>query len=367
MKKIFIIVLAAFSCFAQQGFSQEKQEKKPIIKFDTKTYDFGVVKEELGKIEAVFNFTNVGNDTLKLLKVKASCGCTATKYTKEPVLPGKKGFVKAIYGTKNRPGKFRKGVVVTTNDLQNQRIVLVISGQVTPKIKTYKDWYPTKIGNLRFKTNHLAFTKIKNDEIKTDTLTIYNEWDKDMKILSFKNVLPFFTCKAEPEVIKPSKTGYIIIKYDATKRKNDYGLKFSRFTMVTNDELQPEKRMITSAEVVENFSKLTPEQLKNAPKIEFEKTVYDFGSVKTGEKVLYSFVFKNQGKTDLIIRKVKTSCGCTATNPEKTTLKPGESSKINISFNTRGRSGNQHKTITVICNDPNKSTTVLSVKGKVIK
>ena len=192
MKKVFIIVLAAFSCFAQQGFSQEKQEKNPIIKFDTKTYDFGTVKEELGDIEAVFNFTNVGNDTLKLLTVKASCGCTSTKYTKEPVLPGEKGFVKAIYGTKNRPEKFRKGVTVTTNDPQNQRITLVISGEVTPRIQTYKDWYPTKVGNLRFKTNHLAFTKINNDEVRTDTLIVYNEWDKDMKILSFKNVTPFY-------------------------------------------------------------------------------------------------------------------------------------------------------------------------------
>jgi hypothetical protein len=85
--------------------------------------------------------------------------------------------------------------------------------------------------------------------------------------------------------------------------------------------------------------------------------------VNTGAVVEYGFEFTNQGKSDLIIRNVKASCGCTATNPEKTLLKPGETSKIGIKFNTSGRKGLQRKTVTIVANDPKKTTTYLSIQG----
>ena len=80
----------------------------------------------------------------------------------------------------------------------------------------------------------------------------------------------------------------------------------------------------------------------------------------------YSFEFTNTGKSDLIIRKTKASCGCTASNPEKTLLKPGETSNINISFNSTGRTGSQHKNVTVITNDPVNFNTVLNIEGEVL-
>ena len=50
---------------------------------------------------------------------------------------------------------------------------------------------------------------------------------------------------------------------------------------------------------------------KNAPKIEFEKLVHDFGTIPQGGDGTYEFVFKNTGKEPLILNNVKSSCGCT--------------------------------------------------------
>lgn len=41
------------------------------------------------------------------------------------------------------------------------------------------------------------------------------------------------------------------------------------------------------------------------PKIQFEKTVYDWGTVYQNEKVVHVFKFKNVGQVDLNIDKVK--------------------------------------------------------------
>ena len=158
----------------------------------------------------------------------------------------------------------------------------------------------------------------------------------------------------------------IIINYDVAKR-NDFGYVYDRILLNTNDSTQPEKTLNVSLNIVEDFSKLTPEQLAKAPKIKFENTTYNFNTVKSGEKVECAFNFTNEGKSDLIIRKVKASCGCTATNPEKTVLKPGEGSKINATFNSTGREGKQYKSISVICNDPSNANVSLTLEGNVEK
>lgn len=340
-------------------------QKKAVIKFDKLEYDYGTIKEEAGKAKCRFTFTNQGDDTLKIISVKPGCGCTAVEWTKTGVLPKKSGYIDAEYDPAQRPGIFNKGIAVTTNDPTQQMINLVIKGNVILKPKGVADLYPVVLGNLRMETAQFNFGNTKNTEVHTDTLKIFNIWTKPLNI-GFKDVAAFITVKAIPEVLKPGKEGLIILSYDVTKR-NEYGYVFDRLLMLTNDSLQPEKTINISQSISEDFSKLTPEQLAKAPKIKFESTTFDFNTAKQGDKVECTFVFKNEGESDLIIRKVKASCGCTATDPEKTLLKKGEESKINATFNTAGKEGKQTKSITVISNDPTNSTIMLNIQGTVEK
>ena len=66
------------------------QQKKAAISFDNEKHNFGTFKEEKGVVSHKFMFTNTGGKPLIINKVKASCGCTATDYTKSPVPPGGK-------------------------------------------------------------------------------------------------------------------------------------------------------------------------------------------------------------------------------------------------------------------------------------
>ena len=101
---------------------------------------------------------------------------------------------------------------------------------------------------------------------------------------------------------------------------------------------------------------------KDLPVISFAEESHDFGTINQGEKVSYSFRFKNTGKTDLIISDVKASCGCTVGEFPKVPVKPGQENFIQVTFNSQGKVGAQNKSITVMANtQPN--THMLTIKS----
>ncbi|MCR4834891.1 MAG: DUF1573 domain-containing protein [Bacteroidaceae bacterium] len=88
--------------------------------------------------------------------------------------------------------------------------------------------------------------------------------------------------------------------------------------------------------------------------IEFEKTTLDFGDVKPDQDILKgTFVFKNVGKSPLVVLQVLTSCGCTVATYTKEPVAPGKTGKVEVTYDTRrgGKSpGKFKKTITVATN-----------------
>ena len=95
------------------------------------------------------------------------------------------------------------------------------------------------------------------------------------------------------------------------------------------------------------------EQLATAaPGIEFAVTEHDFGDIRQGDIVEFSFAFTNRSKEPLIISQVVATCGCTAPEWTREPVAPGARGKITIRFNSQGRLGRQHKIIAVRSNAP---------------
>lgn len=96
----------------------------------------------------------------------------------------------------------------------------------------------------------------------------------------------------------------------------------------------------------------------------FEETSYEFGKIKQGEVIAHTFIFKNDSKEPLIVSNASASCGCTIPVWPKDAINPGESGKIEVQFNSTGKSGIQNKTIAITANTM-PSTTTLVLKGEV--
>ena len=88
--------------------------------------------------------------------------------------------------------------------------------------------------------------------------------------------------------------------------------------------------------------------VKKAPgKIVFVKEIHNFGTLKDGETVSFSFVFQNAGGSPFNLTKGEKSCGCVDIKYGTNMINPGESSVVEVVFNTAGEWGNVIKGVTV--------------------
>ncbi len=357
MKNLFL-GLIAFLCFV----AVDAQNSKPSFSFNETLHNFGEIQEENGKVSYQFDFTNTGGQPIVIHNVRASCGCTSPEWSKQPIPPGGKGYVKATFDPSNRPGNFNKTITVTANT-ETPNTVLRITGKVLPRPKTLEDEYPRELGAIRLKSTHISFTRIEPQGTKSEEVEIINTSEEPVKI-AFERVPDHLTIKAEPETLAPGAKGKLVATYDAAK-KNDWGFVYDQIFVSFNGKVDYKNRISVNANIQEDFNTWTEAQKANAAKINVDNKIFDFGSIKQGELAKHTYYITNTGKSNLIIRKVKASCGCTAITPEKTVIEPGEKTSITAEFNSRGKSGRQNKSITVITNDPLASNILLRIQGTV--
>ncbi|HMI06454.1 MAG TPA: DUF1573 domain-containing protein [Flavobacterium sp.] len=130
MKTIKISIVAF--ALGLMSFTVKTNSADPIVKAKTTTpvvwkseqVDLGEIPQGTPK-SLDFEFKNTGKTDIIITNVKASCGCTATDYTKTPIKPGQTAKVTATYNAANK-GAFSKTVTVTTN------------AEETPKTLTFK-------------------------------------------------------------------------------------------------------------------------------------------------------------------------------------------------------------------------------------
>lgn len=361
MKRVFIIPLF----LTLPILVIQAQTKEANMSFNSKVHDFGKIKEADGPVSVNFQFTNTGSQPLIIKNVHASCGCTSPNWSKEPVLPGKDGFIGATYNPKNRPGPFNKTISVTSNAPGGMQ-VLTIKGNVEPKPKSLEDVYRYNMGDkIRLKTNHMSFARVIKDQKGYQQVEIISVSDQPVKV-GFQNVPSHLELSVEPQTLEPGQKGLISGVYDA-KLKKDWGFVVDRVNVTLDGKYNATSRLTVSATIEEDFSSMTAEEKANAPLVAFDHNTFNFAEIKQGEKVEHVFTISNNGKSDLFIRKVKASCGCTAVNPEEERIPAGKSTTMKVIFDSRGKVGKQNKTITVITNDPMHPRSILWVKGVVMQ
>lgn len=311
---LFVLVLFSASAFCQ-----------PKLQLSTTEHDFGIFKEEAGRQTFDFLVTNPGTAPLVIQNVVPSCGCTTPEWTKEPISPGGKGKVTAIYDPANISGKFSKTLTVYTNS-KPETVVLIIKGEVTPHEKTIAELFTFPVGPIRFESSMMAFTNVKKTEKKIRIMPLINTSASPVKV-EFDVQPPHLVLKAKPEILKPGQKGIVEGTYDAVKNPTAWGNVYDLIKVKINDTVQQNVYYYVSANLVEDFSGLTKEELLNAPVFKIASNMVDIGKMQPATVKEVEFKFKNEGKRDLILRNIKSTCGCTAIQPGSTQgagIKPGE-------------------------------------------
>jgi Protein of unknown function (DUF1573) len=106
------------------------------------------------------------------------------------------------------------------------------------------------------------------------------------------------------------------------------------------------------------------EAMKKTTNVALIDSAYNFGAITEGEKVEYSYRFKNTGTNPLVIFSASASCGCTVPEKPEKPILPGETGFIKVVFNSAGKHGHNEKDINVASN-ANPSFPALKLTGEV--
>ena len=97
--------------------------------------------------------------------------------------------------------------------------------------------------------------------------------------------------------------------------------------------------------------------------VEVDKTEHDFGVIAQGVPQTAIFKITNLSARPMLLKKVKGSCGCTATGYDREPIEPGAETEISATYNAE-RVGIFSKTVTVYTNLDDQPL-ILTIKGNV--
>ncbi|WP_185144656.1 DUF1573 domain-containing protein [Chryseobacterium phosphatilyticum] len=106
------------------------KEPSTSIALSESNFDFGKIKKG-DKVEHVYEITNTGKNPLVISEVKPGCGCTAPDFTKEPIMPGKKGKITLHFDSSNFDGNVQKYADVFAN-VDKAPIKLTFTANIQP-------------------------------------------------------------------------------------------------------------------------------------------------------------------------------------------------------------------------------------------
>lgn len=222
MKKVLILFLGIITATVSIA-----QENKGIFKFEKELHAFGEVIEG-DKAEHIFKFENVGKAPIVITNVRASCGCTTPQWSREPVLPGQFGLIKAVYNSKGRPGNFAKSITVTSNASESIKI-LKITGNVIQDPNRMAE-AESKSGfslagadqpALSLGAKEYNFGTLELGQSITRKFKYTNSGKADLKI---KNVYSKCRCtkfKSSHDFLKPGETAELEITFTPTKASEE--------------------------------------------------------------------------------------------------------------------------------------------------
>ncbi|MBC7885525.1 MAG: DUF1573 domain-containing protein [Saprospiraceae bacterium] len=96
----------------------------------------------------------------------------------------------------------------------------------------------------------------------------------------------------------------------------------------------------------------------------FESLTVDYGTIENGGEPVRLVKFTNTGTDPLVIKNARGSCGCTVPTWPKEPIAPGQSSVMEIRYDTK-RTGKINKSVTITTNE-GPDNHVLQVIGEVL-
>lgn len=128
---VAVIFCLTLSVSAQDAELLTPNPPGPFIKFSEMSHDFGDI-EQGDKVEYTFEFTNTGDAPVVISNVLTTCGCTASSWPREPVLPGTSSKIEVSFNSAGKIGHQNKVITIMSNATNNPERVKIVTN-ILPK------------------------------------------------------------------------------------------------------------------------------------------------------------------------------------------------------------------------------------------
>ena len=298
------------------------------IDWNSRIYDFGIIREENGKAKGELWFVNTDSSPTFIKRVIPGCGCTDVSFTKEIIQPGDTAKILFSFNPTGRPGKFEKNIRVMIGD-DEERTVLKIKGEVIPTENTLEFLYPYVYGPLRSNVRKQVAGEIKKGSRRHIYVSLYNS---SSDTLTPVIVTSSETLKGElhPQRIAPNEKVMLTLTLNTSEEEN-YGEKVYNvilqnvpFTDETSDQV------FFTVEVV-----LLPDPL-SADGEKYDKGGRAYISpefIDLGENVgsvpkEFEFYISNEGNENLKVIRIYTAEPAVSLKSEGEEIEPGGKLRI---------------------------------------
>lgn len=336
-------------------------------------HDFGVIREQDGKVTCQMRLINSGTEPLLIVKAQVGCGCTGIHYPETPIQPGDTATVSITYNPSGRPGQFSKQAIIFTNT-DVKRTTLEIRGNVIPSPATLDKQYPLAAGPLRISQQIMPLGEIVKGKNKTEYLSAYNA-STDTMLVNVTGGNEHLKPAIVPDTVPPARVTALTVHY-LSGRAPLWGLNTDTLTIscmplrATTMADAASADVYVMALITESFDDMTDQQRASAPVVGVDcGDRLDFGTMAQGQVVSRTFTITNKGKDHLAIRRLWAPQGEGITiQADKQEIKRGKTATVTVTADTSRQQGDLlNVPLTLMTNDPETPRLTIRLVGFIDK
>lgn len=327
------------------------------VSFDQVRHEFGTILWQT-PTTATFTLTNNSQLPVTILDVHPDCGCTVATWTHTPIAPGATGTISVTYDAELL-GSFEKRIDVRTS-ASAQPTHLIVSGDVARTLGDRPKSYPYHIGDIYLDNDDVEFDDVRRGETPVKTIRLYNASKKTLDV-QLMHLPKYLTATAEPEQLRPGRSGRINLTLNSDALRNDgltqTSVYLSRFM---GDRVSQENEINISATLLPEL-KYTEADLASAPVAELDSTTIHMPALGTKKSVKAEVMLRNTGRSPLKITALQVYNPGLSVSIGKRTIAPGKSEKMKITVNATTHGFKGRRRILLITNDPVTPKAVIDV------
>ncbi len=225
--------------------------------------------------------------------------------------------------------------------------------------------YPFLIGNIAFGVDSLEtpLGVLYQGQDTGFSVGMYNAGKSEITLTPGKSNR-FVSITYDAGVLRPGTSVNALIRISVPKEMPEGQQRFEA-EFQTDDSRNPFKFLYFVSEIRKGTTGKKIRAADTVPRIIFDAYLYDFGHMRKGKTIFYTFRFTNGGNKPLLIYAITPDKGVKITGLPEKMIPPGESSVLGVKLKTRRYVGVLHKSITIRSNDPVNPVITLGIHGTV--